>query len=285
VYKGCPFRLGPGACLIGRDPDICDIALDNPHLSRRHALVVPLDGEYTLIDFKSMNGVMVRDQQHRVTRLTDGDVIQLAGETLQFFREKRDRPATRRAGEAENGRQYLADFSYRVRVAQERGELLETALDLALTRLKATRGAYYRMSAVPPRRPALEVSRPEQCWLEPGDEMSVREEIHRLAIRYRQPIFTQDSRVDARFQTRADDVPAAAFSAMAVPVFAGADPEGLFYVEEPLTGDRAATFLRIFDQEDLEVLGAIAGIVAPALRRAAGGRRRTSSRAMAGEED
>lgn len=285
VYKGCPFRLGPGACLIGRDPDICDIALDNPHLSRRHALVVPLDGEYTLIDFKSMNGVMIKDQQHRVTKLSDGDVIQLAGETLQFFREKRDRSPAPRAREEEGNLQHLLNLSQKARTATCREALIESALEVAMSRLKAARGAFYRIA--PGRRPVLEVARPDRTVFETGPNAAIRDEIQRLALRYSQPIFTQDARLDARFPPRAEDPQVAAFSALAVAIPPGLEADGLFYLEQPLTEDPGApaTFLRIFDQEDLEVLTSIAGIVGPALRRLPHERRRTSSTANAVEED
>ena len=62
---------------IGRDPS-CDIVIDDPEVSRRHALIVKTDaGYWELQDAGSGAGVAHRG--HRVQRLTlvDGDRFQV----------------------------------------------------------------------------------------------------------------------------------------------------------------------------------------------------------------
>jgi pSer/pThr/pTyr-binding forkhead associated (FHA) protein len=69
--------------VIGRDPD-CDIVLTAPHVSRRHARVMPGLLGYTLVD-ESANGVTVNGARvDRKQLLSQGDVIHIGDVALQF---------------------------------------------------------------------------------------------------------------------------------------------------------------------------------------------------------
>lgn len=74
-----------GPCAIGRQPDN-DLVLDLPALSRRHALLTPEGGGYTLSDLHSRNGTFVNGSA--ITRpivLRDRDEIRF-GDALVRFR-------------------------------------------------------------------------------------------------------------------------------------------------------------------------------------------------------
>ena len=73
-------RLGGGPVDIGRDAS-CEIALEDPSASRRHARFTPTDGGFVVEDLGSRNGTLVNDQPCTRAPLKDGDRI-LIGATL-----------------------------------------------------------------------------------------------------------------------------------------------------------------------------------------------------------
>lgn len=63
-----------------------DLILEDPTVSRRHALVVLRDGEVVLLDDNSLNGTWCNDA--RVgdgVVLSDGDVIRVGAATLRYL--------------------------------------------------------------------------------------------------------------------------------------------------------------------------------------------------------
>jgi pSer/pThr/pTyr-binding forkhead associated (FHA) protein len=74
--RGREHRLYDGV-VIGRAPE-CDLALDDPLVSRRHARVLVSDLGVAIEDLDSSNGVYVNGVGRRdVTPLHPGDVIQI----------------------------------------------------------------------------------------------------------------------------------------------------------------------------------------------------------------
>jgi len=77
------FELGEGWTRIGRSV-AADIRLDDPSVSRRHALVVREAGEpLRVLDDRSLNGVFVNGELREWGRLADGD--ELAIGRYRFF--------------------------------------------------------------------------------------------------------------------------------------------------------------------------------------------------------
>jgi hypothetical protein len=81
--RRCP--LPTGEATLGRDP-ACDVWLDAPGVSRRHARIrTEPNGDATLEDNNSMNGTYVgRARISGPTRLRDGDEIHLGSLALTF---------------------------------------------------------------------------------------------------------------------------------------------------------------------------------------------------------
>lgn len=78
------FLLGQGKVVIGRMPD-CDIKIDNPAISRKHATIDFQDDEYVLADLGSSNGTFLNGEMMQgPATLKPGDVIGLAKFELQF---------------------------------------------------------------------------------------------------------------------------------------------------------------------------------------------------------
>ncbi|TDC36249.1 FHA domain-containing protein [Micromonospora sp. KC213] len=83
--RGASFRLSPRPQVIGRAPDV-EIALADPHLSRRHAEVRLTDAGAILVDLGSTNGTWLDDRRIAGPELlSDGDVIRLGRTELRLF--------------------------------------------------------------------------------------------------------------------------------------------------------------------------------------------------------
>lgn len=80
VHK-TPFR-------IGRGPD-CELVLDDPTVSRRHAQIELVSGVYCLQDLDSSNGISVNGHGVSRTLLVSGDRIELGNVRLVFSLETR----------------------------------------------------------------------------------------------------------------------------------------------------------------------------------------------------
>jgi putative methionine-R-sulfoxide reductase with GAF domain len=73
------FLLDPErGCLIGRGPD-CDLRIEDPRLSRRHARLAVSDGCWRIGDLGSKNGTTLAGRAPGDTALHDGDWISFGG--------------------------------------------------------------------------------------------------------------------------------------------------------------------------------------------------------------
>lgn len=68
-------RLNSAPIIVGRGPD-CGLFVTDDGVSRRHAMLVPLDDSYLLVDTESANGTFVAGQRIERHVLKDGDWIQ-----------------------------------------------------------------------------------------------------------------------------------------------------------------------------------------------------------------
>jgi DNA-binding winged helix-turn-helix (wHTH) protein len=88
VWKDRNFVLGDARTIVGRDPN-CEVWIDAPGVSRRHASILVATGRETataaIEDLGSTNGTFVDGR--RVTKavtLDDGDAIKIGDATLTF---------------------------------------------------------------------------------------------------------------------------------------------------------------------------------------------------------
>jgi DNA-binding winged helix-turn-helix (wHTH) protein len=90
------FALPGGEATIGRDPD-CDVWLDAPGVSRRHARIhTSANGDVILEDRGSTNGTYVRKARiSGPTPLADGDEIHVGSVVLTFRTAGRSKPTER----------------------------------------------------------------------------------------------------------------------------------------------------------------------------------------------
>jgi hypothetical protein len=79
------IELSDGWSRIGRSGS-ADIQLDDPTVSRRHAVVVRTpEGELRVLDDRSMNGICVNDEPVDWSPLADGDELQIGRYTLHII--------------------------------------------------------------------------------------------------------------------------------------------------------------------------------------------------------
>jgi hypothetical protein len=80
---GKRHELSEDRIVLGRSRE-CDITVDDPNVSRRHAEIRREDGAYWIVDLKSTNGVEVNGERVDRARLTNADTIVLGKTELTF---------------------------------------------------------------------------------------------------------------------------------------------------------------------------------------------------------
>ena len=84
VADGLVVALGADPVLIGRLPE-CQVRIDDPNMSRRHAEVLGANGGYAVRDLGSTNGTLVNGRRIAGDMpLRDGDVIAVGHSTMVF---------------------------------------------------------------------------------------------------------------------------------------------------------------------------------------------------------
>jgi pSer/pThr/pTyr-binding forkhead associated (FHA) protein len=81
--------LGTPVINIGRRMDN-QIVIDDPRVSRQHAQLRIVKGQYALFDLNSSGGTFVNGKRSNRSMLSPGDVISLAGVTLVFGQDSQD---------------------------------------------------------------------------------------------------------------------------------------------------------------------------------------------------
>lgn len=80
---GSRFRLANETVVLGRLKE-CDVTVDDPKASRRHAEIRPAGDAYRLIDLGSTNGTDVNGRSVTDHELQDGDRIQIGDHVVTF---------------------------------------------------------------------------------------------------------------------------------------------------------------------------------------------------------
>jgi len=96
VDQGSRFELIEPTIRLGRDPS-STIPLHDTEVSRHHAEIRWIDGEYAISDLNSSNGTLINGQRIRQQQLASGDQLQM-GSTLMLY-----------TGPAEESQENLAD--------------------------------------------------------------------------------------------------------------------------------------------------------------------------------
>jgi Protein of unknown function (DUF3662)/FHA domain len=85
LVGGTRHELDDRAVVIGRSRD-CDITVDDPNVSRKHAEIRHEDGAYWIADLGSTNGVLVNGKRMERAKLEPDDEILLGTTVVRFER-------------------------------------------------------------------------------------------------------------------------------------------------------------------------------------------------------
>jgi hypothetical protein len=85
VVNGTRRELGDRVVVLGRSSE-CDISVDDPNVSRRHAEIRHEDGAYWIVDLDSTNGVTVNGKRVDRARLAPEDDILIGTTEVHFER-------------------------------------------------------------------------------------------------------------------------------------------------------------------------------------------------------
>ena len=83
--NGRPVPVAKRSLVLGRSRD-CDVTLDDPNVSRRHAEIRQEQGGFWIVDLNSTNGVEVNGSRVDRKQLEDGDEIVVGKTNLTFER-------------------------------------------------------------------------------------------------------------------------------------------------------------------------------------------------------
>jgi diguanylate cyclase (GGDEF)-like protein len=81
---GTRYTLGEAAVVLGRDRS-CDVVLDEPSVSRRHARLQAGMGGHYAVDLQSTNGTFVNDRPASMTKLKDGDYLRVGNWIFRYL--------------------------------------------------------------------------------------------------------------------------------------------------------------------------------------------------------
>ena len=88
TIAGKRYELTKTPAVLGRSKD-CDIPVADPNVSRRHAEIRREDGDYTLVDLESTNGIEVNGRRVKQLKLEDGTKFTLGSTEITFSQEPR----------------------------------------------------------------------------------------------------------------------------------------------------------------------------------------------------
>ena len=262
--KTLRHRLGSAPETIGRDAN-CEISIDDPSTSRRHARFTPTPAGYTVEDMGSKNGTLVNDGPCVGVVLKEGDQV-LIGGALAIFRDalsmslssvvvaddmtssRATRYAARDKAIALSQRrlEMIYELSERLTTLQSQDRLLEDAMSICCEMLSFERGAIAIR-----RRNQRAVDWPVVRNLRglEGELTISRSLLSRALDHGERAIYTDDGA--ARVDPTVSMVQHGIRSAICVPLIHGQQILGVIY------GDRTSTSASYTD-EDMDFLAGIA---------------------------
>ncbi len=258
-------RLAHGPTVIGRDIT-CQIVIDDPSTSRKHAQLTPIGDSFVVSDLESRNGTLVNDSPPTSKPLRDGDRV-MVGAVLAMYRSggvntptsviisddaetktnaTRYVPKEKQLDLSRQRLEMIYELSERLTTLQDRDSLLEEALSICFETLKFERGAVGIK-----RRDSRAVDWPVVKNLRGSQgELTISRGLLKRAIENGERAIYTDSG-NQNIDPTVSMVQQGICSAMCVPLLQGDEILGVLY------GDRTSTATAYTD-EDIDFLAAIA---------------------------
>jgi pSer/pThr/pTyr-binding forkhead associated (FHA) protein len=83
-YQGEVFTVNKDRFIIGRGKQSSDLTIKDPNVSRQHAMIELLNGQYYMVDMGSTNGVEFKGQRVQRKAIQSGDVFRVCDHDLTF---------------------------------------------------------------------------------------------------------------------------------------------------------------------------------------------------------
>lgn len=96
--RGMEYAVTKTYTVIGRDKEAEITPPGDSHISRRHAMIVYLDGSYILKDLDSTNGTVINGAIIKQANLGHGDKFRVGETTFQFILQDNPRNTTYEIG-------------------------------------------------------------------------------------------------------------------------------------------------------------------------------------------
>jgi pSer/pThr/pTyr-binding forkhead associated (FHA) protein len=83
-YGGQRYVVNKDRFIIGRGKQSSDLTIKDPNVSRQHAMVEFLNGQYYMVDMGSTNGVEFNGQRIARKAITEGDLYRICDHEVRF---------------------------------------------------------------------------------------------------------------------------------------------------------------------------------------------------------
>jgi hypothetical protein len=83
TYQGRPYTVDKDRYLLGRSKSQADLRLDDPNVSRQHAMIERVGNAWYVVDLGSTNGVYVDGERVARRAVRDGDVIEITTHRIE----------------------------------------------------------------------------------------------------------------------------------------------------------------------------------------------------------
>jgi pSer/pThr/pTyr-binding forkhead associated (FHA) protein len=83
-YQGERFPVTKDRFIIGRGKQSSDLTIKDPNVSRQHAMIEFLSGQYYIVDMGSTNGVEYNGQRVQRKVINEGDIFKVCDHELHF---------------------------------------------------------------------------------------------------------------------------------------------------------------------------------------------------------
>lgn len=84
TYAGERYPVTKDRFVIGRGKQSSDLTIKDPNVSRQHAMVEFLNGQYYIVDMGSTNGIEYNGQRVQRKVINDGDTFRVCDHELRF---------------------------------------------------------------------------------------------------------------------------------------------------------------------------------------------------------
>jgi pSer/pThr/pTyr-binding forkhead associated (FHA) protein len=84
IYQGQRHIVNKDRFIIGRGKQSSDMTIKDPNVSRQHAMVEFLNGQYYMVDMGSTNGVEYNGQRIARKAIAEGDLFRICDHEVRF---------------------------------------------------------------------------------------------------------------------------------------------------------------------------------------------------------